>query len=182
MLEEANAIGTTALRARLLPAPYRAESLKLLREYVDIRLTAANSKRKLAGLSDAVDRSNAVQDALWRQIEALAAADTSMVPTGLYIQAANEMIDDQEKRLTAVGNRVPKVVLSMLYAMTVVACAFAGYATVLDTQRSRGPIYLIGALTCAILLLIQLLDRPDMELISQQPMVDTAAAIAGFGD
>ena len=33
VLNEANAIGTTALRARLLPEPYRAETLKLLREY-----------------------------------------------------------------------------------------------------------------------------------------------------
>src|SRR5712672_4743696 len=38
VLNEANAIGTTALRARLLPEPYRTESLKLLRQYVQIRL------------------------------------------------------------------------------------------------------------------------------------------------
>ena len=38
VLQEANAIGTTALRARLLPAPYATQALKLLREYTDIRL------------------------------------------------------------------------------------------------------------------------------------------------
>jgi hypothetical protein len=38
VLNEANAIGTTALRARLLPAPHSGEVLKLLREYVQIRL------------------------------------------------------------------------------------------------------------------------------------------------
>jgi hypothetical protein len=32
VLHEANAIGTTSLRARLLPAPYNTESLKLLRD------------------------------------------------------------------------------------------------------------------------------------------------------
>ena len=31
VLNEANAIGTTALRARLLPDPYRADTLKLLK-------------------------------------------------------------------------------------------------------------------------------------------------------
>ena len=41
VLNEANAIGTTALRARLLSEPHRAESLKLLREYVKIRLDVA---------------------------------------------------------------------------------------------------------------------------------------------
>ena len=38
VLQEANAIGTTALRARLLPEPHNTETLKLLREYVQIRL------------------------------------------------------------------------------------------------------------------------------------------------
>src|SRR5262245_49835832 len=38
VLNEANAIGTTALRARLLPPPHNAECLKLLREYTNTRL------------------------------------------------------------------------------------------------------------------------------------------------
>ena len=38
VLNEANAIGTTALRARLLPAPHDAQTVKLLRQYVQIRL------------------------------------------------------------------------------------------------------------------------------------------------
>ena len=38
VLNEANAIGTTALRARLLPSPHNAEALNILREYVQIRL------------------------------------------------------------------------------------------------------------------------------------------------
>src|SRR5438477_10610660 len=38
VLNEANAIGTTALRTRLLPEPHRTESLKLLREYAQIRI------------------------------------------------------------------------------------------------------------------------------------------------
>ena len=38
VLSEANAIGTTALRARLLPAPHNVDINKLLQEYVRIRL------------------------------------------------------------------------------------------------------------------------------------------------
>ena len=40
ILDEANAIGTTYLRARQLPEPQRAESTRLLREYVDVRVRA----------------------------------------------------------------------------------------------------------------------------------------------
>ena len=49
LLIEANAIGTTALRARLLPSPYNTECLKLLREYIKIRLD-------IAGGNGVVDR------------------------------------------------------------------------------------------------------------------------------
>jgi hypothetical protein len=38
VVAEANAIGTTALRARLLPEPQRTEALKLLREYAQLRV------------------------------------------------------------------------------------------------------------------------------------------------
>jgi hypothetical protein len=64
VLNEANSIGTTALRARLLAEPYRTESLKLLKEYVQIRLDIVQSERSLAEVKAAVDRSNAIQEAL----------------------------------------------------------------------------------------------------------------------
>jgi len=38
VLREANAIGTTALRARMLPAPHNTQCLTLLKEYVRLRL------------------------------------------------------------------------------------------------------------------------------------------------
>ena len=53
VLNEANAIGTTALRARLLPEPHRAESLKLLREYAQIRVDYIPMGRSFAELPDA---------------------------------------------------------------------------------------------------------------------------------
>ena len=71
VLNEANAIGTTSLRARLLPDPHRVETLKLLREYVQIRLGIIQNGQSLADLKTAVDRSNGVQEALWLQVKAL---------------------------------------------------------------------------------------------------------------
>src|SRR3954468_4407549 len=48
VLNEANAIGTTALRARLLPEPYRTEILKLLCEYAQIRVDYIPSGKSFA--------------------------------------------------------------------------------------------------------------------------------------
>jgi hypothetical protein len=67
----------------------------------------------------------------------------SMVPTGLFIQTLNEMIDNQEKRLAAFRNRVPNVVLLGLFGIATIAGGFAGYASGLDPKRNRLPVYIM---------------------------------------
>lgn len=184
VLHEANAIGTTALRARLLPPPHRTEVLKLLREYVQIRLDLSQRVPSPMELSATIARSNEIQEALWQQVKAVAKKDSGLVPTGLFIQTLNEMIDSQETRLTALRNRVPNIVLLALYGIAAVASGFTGYASGLEARPSRLPVYITSILICAVILLIQDLDRPGTGFIttSQQPMVDTAASIAGYAD
>ncbi|AMN44781.1 bestrophin-like domain [Rhodoplanes sp. Z2-YC6860] len=184
VLNEANAIGTTALRARLLPEPHRTETLRLLQEYVKIRLDIAQRPVSQTELTAAIDRSNVLQEALWQQAKAVAAKDSGMVPTGLFIQTLNEMIDGQGKRLAALRNRVPAVVLLALFGVAAFANAFAGYASGREERRSRLPVYITGLLISAVIVLILDLDRPGAGFIdvSQQPMIDTAASIAGFTD
>jgi len=182
VLNEANAIGTTALRARLLPEPHNTETLKLLREYVQVRLDITQRVPTPEEFSAAVSHSSEIQEALWQQAKAMAAKDNGIVPTGLFIQSLNELIDDQEKRLTALRNRVPNVVLLALYGVAAVAGAFSGYAGELGKRSSRLPMYVMIFLIAAVILLIQDLDRPSTGFIttSQQPMIDTADAIAKY--
>lgn len=184
VLNEANAIGTTALRARLLPAPYSTECVKLIREYVQVRLDITRRVLPAKENAAAIARSRAIQEALWQQAKTVAARDNAVVPTGLFIQALNEMFDRQEARHAVLLNRVPNTVVIALYGLAIVASAFAGYAAGLDAQRSRLPIYTIGVLVAIVIFLIQDLDRPGPGLItvSQQPMLDTAASIAAVAD
>jgi hypothetical protein len=56
VLNEANAIGTTALRARLLPEPHRTETLKLLQEYVQIS-ARHSAERHISGRANGGCRS-----------------------------------------------------------------------------------------------------------------------------
>ncbi len=99
-------------------------------------------------------------------------------------QALNEMIDEQGRRLAALRNRVPNIVLLALYGIAAVATAFAAYGSGLEARRIRLPIYLMALLLSAVILLIIDLDRPTAGFIavSQQPMIDTAASIAAFTD
>jgi len=181
---EAAAIGTTALRARLLPAPYAGETVKLLRDYVQLRLDLTSRPVTLREFNDEVSRSNAIQERLWQQAKAVAAKDNAMVPTGLFLQSLNEMIDDQEKRLAALNNRLPPIIVIVLYGVSIVGIGFAGYGSGVEAKRSRVPVLLTGVLVAAMVLLIQDIDRPGAGFIkvSQQSMANAAATLAGFPD
>jgi hypothetical protein len=184
VLNEANAIGTTALRARLLPEPHRTESLKLLREYARIRVDFIPSGKSLAGLPNVINRSNQIHEELWQQVKALSAKDNSMVPTGLFIQTLNEMIDNQGKRLAALRNQIPEVVLLSLFAIAAVSCGFAGYASRLDPLRTRLPATITAVLVSAVIFVILDLDSPSLGFITinQQSMIDTLANLSAFSD
>jgi len=182
VMDEANAIGTTALRARLLPAPHDRQVLELLRDYVQVRLDLTLRVATPADLENTIGRSNQVHEALWRQAMTVAAANNAMVPTGLFIQALNDMIDNQGKRLAAVRNHVPDVVIVALFGVAAVASAFSGYARGQVRRRSIIPSYVVALLVCGVILLILDLDRPSAGFIevSQQPMIDTAASLDSY--
>ena len=185
VLVEATAIGTTALRARLLPAPHKGEVLKLLRDYVQLRLDLSRrAVVSLKDINDTITRSNTLQEALWQHAIAVSAKDNAMVPTGLFIQSLNETIDDQEKRVAALSNRLPMIIVVALYGVSVVAIGFAGYGRGIESRRSRLPVHIAGILVAAMVLLIQDIDRPGAGFIkvSQQPMVNVAASLAAFPD
>jgi hypothetical protein len=103
----------------------------------------------------------------------------AMVPTGLYIEAYNLLVDDQERRLAALTSRVPRIVLAALYVITFVAAAFIGYSSGVDSGRRRLPGYVLSLLLVAVILILQDLDRPNTGfiMVSQTLLVDATNAI-----
>lgn len=184
VVKEANAIGTTALRARFLPEPHRSESLNLLREYVQVRIEAFQSGHSFAEVRATVDRSIAVQEALWRQASVIAKTDKALIPTGLFIQSLNQMIDAQGERLGALRNQIPSIVLMTLYVLAAAASGFVGYATAIDPRLTRLPVFVMGFLISLVLYLIMDIDRPNSGFITnnQQAMLDVAQRIKGFSE
>jgi hypothetical protein len=64
VVDEANDIGTTSLRAGLLPEPYGSEAMRLLAEYADARLAyfqTGNTKSTDAALT----RTKQLQNQIW---------------------------------------------------------------------------------------------------------------------
>lgn len=180
VLEEANAIGTTYLRARLLPEPERQEVVRLLRKYVDQRVALSHDE----AVDDAIARSEEIHGLLWQQAAAAAAKDTGSIMTGIFIQSLNDVIDLHSKRvLVGLRSRIPFVLWAGLFCLAVLGMMSVGYQAALSlTRRSPAMIGLVFAFS-VVLLLIADLDRGQEGLlrVSQQAMIDLQASIADGG-
>jgi hypothetical protein len=174
VLDEANSIGTTYLRAKLLPAAYTSEAANLLRQYVANRIGFFNAGIDQARLeADNVEAAQ-LQKQLWSIAQAASAQDNRAVPTGLFVQALNDTIDLQAKRLAAFQNRVPETVIWLLLGVAMATAGVVGYNNGLGNRRhALGAIILVVLITIVIWVIVDL-DRPRRGLIqvSQQSMID----------
>ncbi len=174
VLDESNAIGTTFLRAQLLPEPTRQEVSNLLRRYVEARLefyAAGDDRKKLRGVRDKTER---LHNQLWAYGAAMGEKDPRAVTTGLFLQSLNETIDLHAKRLTAMENHVPEITLVLLYFVALMATGLIGYGCGLSGVRNFFVTIISSILIAAVILVIIDLDRPSRGLIrvSQQRMID----------
>jgi len=179
---EANAIGTTALRARMLAEPERSASLALLKAYANLRIPGSDGSFQGRDLDTVLARSNEIQEQLWQLAMQATARDKTVVPNGMYVASLNEMIDDQAKRLSAVRNRVPQIVTLTLYTISVLSAGLIGLCSGFHSRQRGVTMLLMTSVIGILLVLIQDLDRPGQGFIkvSQQPMIETAASIAGY--
>lgn len=174
VLQEANAIGTTYLRARLLPEPERTKVAQLLRDYVDVRLPNLQQGNGPQVITQAIVRSEELQDQLWSQATSATEKKPTII-TALFIQSLNEVIDMHSKRMM-VGwySRIPISIWAGLFGLALLGMAAVGYQSGLSATR-RSPAMLGMVLGFAgVLFLIADLDRAHEGLltVSQQPMID----------
>jgi hypothetical protein len=164
VVEDANAIGTTYLRAQTLSEPTRSGSLPLLVSYTDTSIRLSRSIPGSARQSRAIADGSALQRRLWRLAgQALDASPVASAPR-LYVDSLNNMIDMQTVRVSALNNRVPGAVLGLevLGAATALGL-LALYLAILG--RGVITVLLAAGLITLLLLVTFDLDRPTRGLI-----------------
>ena len=170
VLDEANAIGTTYLRAAMLPNGHD-EVRGLLRDYVDARLAAVESGDMAEGLRRAED----LQAQLWARAVAVGQQHPNSIVVGLFIESLNEVIDLHAKRVTAgLRNRIPGTIWMVLFAIAVLSLGAMGYHSgLVGTARSLAVIAVACAFSAVIALVVDL-DRPQEGnlRVSQQALID----------
>jgi len=177
VIEEATIIGTTYLRAQLLPEAQATTSLRLLREYIDIRIQAAQEP---ATYQRAVQRSEEIHGLLWSEVRAISASHVDSEIFALYVETLNEMIDMHLSRISAgVRARVPNGIWLGLGILTALSMVALGYQSgLVSERRSRAAGLLVLAFSIALSLIIDL-DRPQKGLVrvGQQAMLDAQRSI-----
>src|SRR3954464_4221430 len=164
VVDDADTIGTTYLRAQTLSDPTRTRSLNLLRRYTDVSLQLSHAVPTTTKFQQTIAEEDRLQRQLWREAgNALETAPQDSAPR-LYVESLNEMIDQQTVRVAALNNRIPNAVL----ALEVFGAAIAfGLLALFTAMHGRGltTVVLAGMLVTVLLLVIFDLDRPTRGLI-----------------
>jgi hypothetical protein len=174
VIQEANAIGTSYLRAQLLDEPHRSRLSELLVQYTDNRIELADAP------PDRVKEQLAINDRLLTDIwAAVVASRESALAHGISVpllMTFNEVIDLDTERKVSRTMRVPTPVLFLVYFYLVLVAAVLGY--VLKEQRIRlcGVFFVLLTIYGSV---IADLNRPTSGTIreSQEPMLMLQASL-----
>jgi hypothetical protein len=172
VVDEANAIQTTYLRAGLLPGDHGAKVRKLLRDYVELRLVQAV---RLDNVEQAVRRSEELHRDLWKEAEAVARDQPGSIAAELFIESLNRTIELHAMRVkVAVRSGIPGILWVTLFVVAILNLAAVGYHGGLVGTR-RSPTIATVVLSLSIVLMLTAdLDRPQEGAlrVSQQAMID----------
>jgi hypothetical protein len=164
IVNEANAIGTTYLRAQTLPEPVRGDSLDLLVDYTESAVRLSDYQPGSAEEEDAAATEGLIQRKLWRLAgEALDSEPVASAPR-LYVETLNEMIDAQSSRVASLNNRVPTAVFGL---EILGACVALGVLAAYLSLLGRG---YVGVLLAAVLVAFLLFVTADLDRPTRGPI------------
>lgn len=178
VLEEANAIGSTANFALMLPAEAQPPILRLLRDYTTVRI-GLGIPHDPAKLARDLARSADLQVQLWQDAVTLSNAAPQSLPVYRFVGSLNEMNNIHERRLSGLRNQVPAEVMGVLIGVSMMAMGFTGFHGGVAGARRR-IINLIMAATIALLIMLVVdLDRPSrgLTVVPVQPLIEAIRGI-----
>jgi hypothetical protein len=176
VLEEANAIGTTYLRAQLLEEPHRARISQMLVAYTDNRIALATAPDdQIAG--HVVTNDQLITD-FWTATVAAFPSIKGYDFSSSFLETMNDVIDLDAKRKAARMVRVPQEVFLVLLVYVVTAAGVLGYAG--GGKGGHGAMLFLFLLLAISLLLTLDIDRPTVGGVraTQLPMLQLKASLA----
>jgi hypothetical protein len=169
LLEEVTHIRTTYLRAGLVPEPFRSDTRKMLKDYVDLRIALAKDP---SIVNEALKQSQNILDRFWSFSEQLSDQDRSSESYSLFIASVNDIIDNFNQRVTmTLEYKIPPVVLWILAFVTVLSMLVLGYQFGISGKGSFQISILLTFIFAMVMFLILVLDNPRFSILNQKPMI-----------
>lgn len=180
MVDQANAIGTVAVRARLLPSPYAEQAAPLVRQYVESRVAYNSANNEDAEIDPIEARASNLENALWAVAQAVLREDARSQPGSLFAQALNDMFDLREKRRFALHDTVPGAVIVLLFAVSLTAMALISYSCGLHGRRRPLANMTFAVLIALVMVIIFDIDQPRQGFVtpSQESLIRLQQSLA----
>ncbi|MBV8373836.1 MAG: hypothetical protein JOY69_11300 [Candidatus Eremiobacteraeota bacterium] len=161
VVKEANAIGTTWLRANQLPPPQANGFRRILTDYTAARLKAYGTPRDEQLYTVTIVRSSRDQDAMWHMASTALRSHPSDLGLSLLVQTLNDTIDVSAEQLQALTVHVPTIVVLLTLALVALGAVSLGLRFARDQTR---PPILSAIYVVAYMFVISMMidyDRPQ---------------------
>jgi hypothetical protein len=171
--DEANVLHRVMLYGSLLPESDHAYFQNTLREFVNARLAFFDARQNLAGVEEAIDRTEKLHGDLWEIAKKEVARDPHAQGIAGMVQSLNDEWSLHRQRVHAFEDRVPEGVTLLLFGGAVLALAAVGFASGIGNHRGTVGKYLLVALIGATIFIVLDLDRSRSGIfkISQEPII-----------
>jgi hypothetical protein len=160
ILDEANAIESTWLRARCLDPPVSDQIQALLARYVDARVRFYDAGTDARRVATTLAEGKELQRQLWVQVAAVGRAHPDSEVVSLFVDAADELVQAEARRRAALENHVPYLVFFVLVAVAATGMAATGYSCGLHRRRLPLGMILMPVLIMVVVVLVFDLDHP----------------------
>ncbi len=165
VVKEANAIGTTWLRADQLDRGEEKRFRSVLTDYTAERLKAYGSTDRSIH-ERAIELSDVYQSELWQISSSALAAHPTALGLSLLMQTLNDTIDVSAEQLQALTAHVPTAIVTLMLALSALAMLAAGLRFARDGTR---PLVLSMVLVAASVIVVSMAidyDRPQTGFIT----------------
>jgi hypothetical protein len=167
ILKEANAIGTSYLRIDLLPAEFQPGLRTLYRDYTQNRIATYQSIGVDIHRAKALhDLGLEMQQKIWRTTVAATLASQSTSTQTLVINALNDMIDVANERLAALRKLPPNIIFIMLFVLSAIASALAGYKLAEKPKLPRVQVIVFALALAGTMYVVNDLGHPRVGLFT----------------
>jgi len=126
VLDEANAISTSSLRAQAIGGIHGTEILNLLKDYTRLRLDFFEAGRDQNRLQTIYKKTSELQGRIWGHASTIAHASPTPI-SSLLLSSLNETFDLATSRRWVLEVHIPPYIIKLLFVLSLLSAGVMGY-------------------------------------------------------